>query len=64
MDDRSDLRRGIGMASMIHVGGGAKVYRSDGCGTVVMVDDFAKATVVTGSSDIGQGSETVVAQLA
>lgn len=62
-DDRSDVRRGIGMASMIHVGGGAKVYRSDGCGTVLMVDDFAQATVVTGSSDIGQGSETVVAQM-
>ncbi|RPI70477.1 MAG: xanthine dehydrogenase family protein molybdopterin-binding subunit, partial [Desulfobacteraceae bacterium] len=25
--------RGMGMASLIHVGGGARVYKSDGCGT-------------------------------
>jgi xanthine dehydrogenase molybdenum-binding subunit len=49
---------------MIHVGGGAKVYRSDGCGTIVKVDDFANVTLLTGSSEIGQGSETVLAQIA
>ncbi len=57
------VRKGIGMASMLHVGGGAKIYRSDGCGTIVQLDDFAKATVLTGSSEIGQGSETVIAQI-
>jgi xanthine dehydrogenase molybdenum-binding subunit len=62
--DRPHVRRGIGMASMIHVGGGAKVYRSDGCGTIVKVDDFANVTLLTGSSEIGQGSETVLAQIA
>jgi xanthine dehydrogenase molybdenum-binding subunit len=62
--DRPHLRRGIGMASMIHVGGGAKIYRSDGCGTILKVDDFAKVTLITGASEIGQGSETVLAQIA
>lgn len=57
------LRRGIGMASMVHVGGGAKIYRSDGCGTIIKLDDFGKATVLTGSSEIGQGSETVITQI-
>jgi len=27
--------RGVGMASLIHVGGGARVYKSDGCGTII-----------------------------
>jgi xanthine dehydrogenase molybdenum-binding subunit len=56
-------RRGIGMASLLHVGGGAKIYRSDGCGTILKIDDFGVVTVLTGSSEIGQGSETVIAQI-
>ncbi|MBM3555058.1 MAG: xanthine dehydrogenase family protein molybdopterin-binding subunit [Alphaproteobacteria bacterium] len=56
-------KRGIGMASMLHVGGGAKIYPSDGCGTILKIDDFAHVTVMTGASEIGQGSETVLAQL-
>ncbi|MHC4968336.1 MAG: xanthine dehydrogenase family protein molybdopterin-binding subunit [Planctomycetota bacterium] len=57
------VRRGIGMASLLHVGGGAKIYRSDGCGTILKIDDHGHVTVITGSTDIGQGSETVIAQL-
>lgn len=55
--------RGVGMASMIHVGGGARIYPSDGCGSTVKVDDFGKVTLVTGSTDMGQGSETILAQI-
>ena len=55
--------RGIGAASLIHVGGGARVYKSDGCGTIVKVDDFGNVDVFTGATDIGQGSETIIAQL-
>ena len=57
------FRRGVGMASMLHVGGGAKIYPSDGCGTILKIDDFAHVTLMTGASEIGQGSETVLAQL-
>ncbi|MCC6851462.1 MAG: molybdopterin-dependent oxidoreductase [Rubrivivax sp.] len=57
------VKRGIGMASMLHVGGGAKIYPSDGCGTILKIDDFAQVTLITGASEIGQGSETVLAQL-
>jgi CO/xanthine dehydrogenase Mo-binding subunit len=56
-------KRGVGMASMLHVGGGAKIYPSDGCGTILKMDDFGAVTVITGASEIGQGSETVLAQL-
>jgi CO/xanthine dehydrogenase Mo-binding subunit len=55
--------RGIGIASLIHVGGGARVYKSDGCGTIVKVDDFGSVDVFTGATDIGQGSDTIIAQL-
>ena len=55
--------RGFGMASLVHVGGGARVYKSDGCGTIIKVDDYGKVDVFTGSTDIGQGSETVLAQI-
>jgi CO/xanthine dehydrogenase Mo-binding subunit len=61
--DGRAVKRGIGMASMLHVGGGAKIYPSDGCGTILKIDDFAHVTLLTGASEIGQGSETVLAQL-
>jgi xanthine dehydrogenase molybdenum-binding subunit len=55
--------RGFGMAALVHVGGGARVYKSDGCGTIIKIDDYGKVDVFTGSSEIGQGSETIVAQI-
>lgn len=61
--DPDPIKRGIGIASMLHVGGGAKIYPSDGCGTILKLDDFAHVTLITGASEIGQGSETVLAQL-
>jgi len=54
---------GWGMACQLHVGGGARIYPSDGCGTTIKVDDYGKVTVITGSSDMGQGSETAIAQI-
>jgi xanthine dehydrogenase molybdenum-binding subunit len=57
-------KRGIGLGSMIHVGGGAKIYRSDGCGTTLKLDDYGYLTIITGSNEIGQGSETVLAMIA
>jgi CO/xanthine dehydrogenase Mo-binding subunit len=62
-DDPNPVKRGVGMASMLHVGGGAKIYPSDGCGTILKLDDFAHVTLITGASEIGQGSETVLSQL-
>jgi xanthine dehydrogenase molybdenum-binding subunit len=61
-DQEGPVKRGIGIASLLHVGGGAKIYRSDGCGTMLKIDDYGHVTVLTGSSEIGQGSETVIAQ--
>ncbi len=56
-------RRGVGMASLIHVGGGARVYKSDGCGAIIKMDDFGRVDVFTGATEMGQGSDTVIAQI-
>lgn len=55
--------RGVGVASFIHVGGGARVYLSDAQGIIVKVDDEGKVTVITGGTDQGQGSETIIPQM-
>jgi CO/xanthine dehydrogenase Mo-binding subunit len=60
---RPGWKRGVGYAAMFHVGGGARVYRSDGCGAVLKLDDFGKVSLLTGASEIGQGSETVLAMI-
>jgi xanthine dehydrogenase molybdenum-binding subunit len=56
-------RRGVGYAAMFHVGGGARIYRSDGCGAIVKCDDFGSVSLITGATEIGQGSETVLAMI-
>ncbi len=60
---RPGWRRGVGYAGMFHVGGGARIYRSDGCGAIVKVDDFGTVALITGATEIGQGSETVLAMI-
>lgn len=55
--------RGMGLASLIHVGGGARVYRSDGHGMIMKLDDFGKLSVFTGAVEIGQGTESTLRQV-
>lgn len=64
VDKSGRYKRGIGYASMLHVGGGAKIYKSDGCGTELKMDSYGYLTIITGSSEIGQGSETVLGMMA
>jgi CO/xanthine dehydrogenase Mo-binding subunit len=56
-------KRGVGYAGMFHVGGGARIYRSDGCGAIVKLDAFGKVSLLTGATEIGQGAETVLAMI-
>lgn len=62
-DRRRVPGEGVGIASLIHVGGGARVYKSDGCGAILKMDDFGKVDIFTGATDMGQGSDTVIAQI-
>ncbi|MCC7413909.1 MAG: xanthine dehydrogenase family protein molybdopterin-binding subunit [Gammaproteobacteria bacterium] len=59
-DGEGRYKRGIGLASSIHNAGGAKIHKSDGCGTILKVDDYARVTVITGASEIGQGIDAVI----
>jgi xanthine dehydrogenase molybdenum-binding subunit len=59
-DADSRYKKGIGLSSSIHNAGGAKIHKSDGCGTMLKVDDYARVTVITGASEIGQGIDAVI----
>ncbi len=53
-------RRGVGMASLIHVGGSGRIYRSDGSGLIVKLDDFGNVNVYYGGVEMGQGLHSVL----
>ncbi len=55
--------RGMGMASLIHVAGGARVTKSDGHGIMVKLDEFGHVDVIESGTDQGQGSPTVISQI-
>ncbi len=52
--------RGVGMASLFHVGGSGRVYRSDGTGVIMKLDDFGNLSVMTGGIEMGQGFEAAL----
>jgi xanthine dehydrogenase molybdenum-binding subunit len=51
----SGKARGVGMASLFHVGGSGRVYRSDGSGIILKLDDFGNVSVISGGIEMGQG---------
>jgi CO/xanthine dehydrogenase Mo-binding subunit len=53
--------RGVGMATLFHTGGGCRIYRSDGTGIILKLDDFGHVSVVTGGVEIGQGFNQTLA---
>ena len=60
---REGKRRGIGFSTLFHVAGGARVYKSDGCGAAIKIDDFGKVSLSIGTTEIGTGSDTAIAQI-
>jgi len=54
--------RGIGMASLIHVGGGGRIYKSDASGMILKLDDFGNVNVFYGGVEMGQGLHAVLIQ--
>jgi len=57
----STIRRGIGMGVSSYFGG-SLIY-PNGSGVIVKMADDGSATVLTGAIDVGQGAETVIAQI-
>lgn len=56
-------KRGVGLACLMHTGGGAKIYKSDGCGSMIKMDDEGRIDLFSGSMDIGQGLDTILRQI-
>lgn len=63
-DNKKQPYEGVGIAGMIHVGGGGRVYKSDACGVIAKLDDFGRLSLMTGATEIGTGSDTAMAMLA
>ncbi len=52
--------RGFGVASLVHVGGSGRIYRSDASGIILKLDDFANVNVSYGGVEMGQGLHSVL----
>ncbi|MFP3928516.1 MAG: xanthine dehydrogenase family protein molybdopterin-binding subunit, partial [Desulfobacteraceae bacterium] len=59
-DREKGKARGVGMASLFHVGGSGRVYRSDGTGVIMKLDDFGNVSVITGGVEMGQGFDAAL----
>ncbi len=53
-------RRGVGLASLCHVGGSGRIYRSDATGVILRLDDFGNIYVSSGGVEMGQGFHAAV----
>jgi xanthine dehydrogenase molybdenum-binding subunit len=54
-DRKNGTVRGVGMACLFHVGGSGRVYKSDGSGVILKLDDFGNVSVIAGGIEMGQG---------
>jgi xanthine dehydrogenase molybdenum-binding subunit len=55
---------GVGIAAVMHAGGGRRLLRNDGSGAMARLDEFGQLTVTTGTRDAGSGVHTTLALLA
>ncbi len=62
--EQAGKARGVGMASLFHVGGSGRVYRSDGTGIIMKIDDFGNVSVASGGVEMGQGFDTALTMAA
>jgi len=64
---QSSKRRGIGIACMIHGGSGVKFYWGRDCNfssAIVKINTDGSVDLLTGSAELGQGSNTTLAMIA
>jgi len=55
---------GMGIAIMVHTGGGARAYKYNSADAFIHIHEDGKANVLVGVSEHGQGAKTVLAQIA
>ncbi|MCC7383467.1 MAG: xanthine dehydrogenase family protein molybdopterin-binding subunit [Deltaproteobacteria bacterium] len=56
-------RRGVGLASLIHVGGSGRIYRSDASGIILKADDYGNINVYYGGVEMGQGLHSALTMM-
>ncbi|HYC45407.1 MAG TPA: molybdopterin cofactor-binding domain-containing protein [Burkholderiales bacterium] len=61
---RGNTARGLGMGCSIHVNGRRSFGDWDGSSAIVRINEDGRATVITGEGEIGQGTLTVLRQIA
>ena len=60
---KSQLNKGMGMAAMVHGGGSMRAYGFSANDAFVKILEDGMVTVITSITDVGQGAETIVAQI-
>jgi 4-hydroxybenzoyl-CoA reductase alpha subunit len=56
--------RGVGLANMVHTGGGGRFYSYNSAEAFVKLSDEGTVSVITSALDMGQGAHTAMAQIA
>ncbi|MFX0197569.1 MAG: xanthine dehydrogenase family protein molybdopterin-binding subunit [Candidatus Hodarchaeota archaeon] len=56
--------RGIGMACMMHTGASSNIFGANYSGATIKLDIDGSITLSTGATEIGQGSNTILLQIA
>ncbi len=56
--------RGVGIANMVHTGGGGRFYGFNSAEAIIKLSDEGTVTLITSALDMGQGAHTVMAQIA
>ena len=61
---KSGRLRGIGLANMVHTGGGGRFYGYNSSEAMIKLSDEGMVTLITSALDMGQGAHTAMAQIA
>ena len=56
--------RGVGLANMVHTGGGGRFYGFNSAEAIIKLSDEGTVTLITSALDMGQGAHTAMAQIA
>ena len=56
--------KGIGLANVIHSGGGSRSYGYNATDAFLKISEEGMVTLITGAPDMGQGAHTALAQIA
>ena len=61
---KNKKKRGMGMSAVLHTGSGTRFYGYNSSSAFIKVSDEGQVSLITSAADMGQGAETVMAQIA